>query len=45
MAEGRPNRGTGSAGPKNPEGTGNKGQYSLGGKTSSKKSTAAKKSK
>ena len=26
---GRPNRGTGSAGPKNPGGTGGKGQYSL----------------
>lgn len=26
---GRPNRGTGTAGPKNPGGTGGKGQYSL----------------
>lgn len=45
MAGGRPNRGTGSAGPKNPKGTGNKDQYSLGGKTSSKKYTTINKSK
>lgn len=30
-SEGRPNRGTGTAGPKNPGGTGGKGQYSLRG--------------
>lgn len=40
---GRPNRGTGSAGPKNPNNGGNKDQYSLGGtkqtNTSTKKST------
>lgn len=34
---GRPNRGTGSAGPKRPTGTGNKEQYSAGGKKTSKK--------
>ena len=28
-SEGRPNRGTGTAGPKRPIGSGNKGQYSL----------------
>lgn len=40
---GRPNRGTGSAGPKNPNNGGNKNQYSLGGtkqtNPSTKKST------
>lgn len=45
MAEGRPNRGTGSAGPKRPTGTGNKDQYSLGGKSSTKTSSTTKKSK
>jgi len=30
---GRPNRGTGSAGPKRPTGSGNKSQYGCGGKT------------
>lgn len=30
-SEGRPNRGTGTAGPKNPGGTGGKDQYSLRG--------------
>lgn len=40
---GRPNRGTGSAGPKNPNNGDNKDQYSFGGtkqpKTSTKSST------
>lgn len=34
---GRPNRGTGSSGPKRPSGGGNKDQYGCGGKKTSKK--------
>lgn len=32
---GRPNRGAGSAGPKRPTGSGNRGQYGSGGKKTS----------
>ena len=45
MSNGRPNRGSGSVGSKNPEGGGNKDQYSLEGRTTSTKTTKNKTSK
>ena len=45
MAEERPNRGTGSAGPKKPGNTGGKDQYSLGGSKTTTKTSTTKTSK